>query len=96
MDKQTILTGITTTGTPHLGNYAGAIKQAIRSSKKDDHDSFLFLADYHSLIKNKNPEEILKNIKIRQKNSLDIEFETACREVEKIALLRLKDIFDKL
>ena len=58
MDKQTILTGITTTGTPHLGNYAGAIKQAIRSSKKDDHDSFLFLADYHSLIKNKNPEEI--------------------------------------
>ena len=58
MDKQTILTGITTTGTPHLGNYAGAIKQAIRSSIKDDHDSFLFLADYHSLIKNKNPEEI--------------------------------------
>ena len=58
MDKQTILTGITTTGTPHLGNYAGAIKQAIRSSKKDDRDSFLFLADYHSLIKNKNPEEI--------------------------------------
>ena len=37
MDKQTTLTGITTTGTPHLGNYAGAIKQAIRSSKKDDH-----------------------------------------------------------
>ena len=58
MDKQTILTGITTTGTPHLGNYAGAIKQAIRSSKKDGHDSFLFLADYHSLIKNKNPIEI--------------------------------------
>ena len=58
MDKQTILTGITTTGTPHLGNYAGAIKQAIRISKKDYHDSFLFLADYHSLIKNKNPEEI--------------------------------------
>ena len=56
MDKQTILTGITTTGTPHLGNYAGAIKQAIRSSKKDDHDSFLFLADYHSLIKNLDPE----------------------------------------
>ena len=58
MDKQTILTGITTTGTPHLGNYAGAIKQAIRSSKKDDCGSFLFLADYHSLIKNKNPKEI--------------------------------------
>lgn len=58
MHKKTILTGITTTGTPHLGNYAGAIKQAIRSSKKDDCGSFLFLADYHSLIKNKNPKEI--------------------------------------
>ncbi len=58
MHKKTILTGITTTGTPHLGNYAGAIRQAIRSSKKDDCGSFLFLADYHSLIKNKNPKEI--------------------------------------
>jgi len=58
LHKKTILTGITTTGTPHLGNYAGAIKQAIRSSKKDDCGSFLFLADYHSLIKNKNPKEI--------------------------------------
>jgi tryptophanyl-tRNA synthetase len=58
LHKKTILTGITTTGTPHLGNYAGAIRQAIRSSKKDDCGSFLFLADYHSLIKNKNPKEI--------------------------------------
>lgn len=58
MHKKTILTGITTTGTPHLGNYAGAIRQAIRSSKKDNYRSFLFLADYHSLIKNKNPKEI--------------------------------------
>ena len=61
MHKKTILTGITTTGTPHLGNYAGAIRQAIRSSKKDNYRSFLFLADYHSLIKNKNPKEIKKS-----------------------------------
>ena len=47
-------------------------------------------------VKNKNPDEILANIKIRQNSSLDIEFETACREVEKIALLRLKEIFGKL
>jgi len=58
LHKKTILTGITTTGTPHLGNYAGAIRQAIRSSKKDDCGCFLFLADYQSLIKNKNPKEI--------------------------------------
>ena len=52
MNSKKILTGITTTGTPHLGNYVGAIRPAIASSKEQDHDSFLFLADYHALIKN--------------------------------------------
>ena len=47
------LTGITTTGTPHLGNYVGAIKPAIELSKK--FKSYLFLADYHSLIKVNDP-----------------------------------------
>ncbi len=46
-----ILTGITTTGTPHLGNYAGAIRPAIVASRAPDTDSFYFLADYHALIK---------------------------------------------
>jgi tryptophanyl-tRNA synthetase len=46
-----ILTGITTTGTPHLGNYAGAIRPAIVASRQSDADSFYFLADYHALIK---------------------------------------------
>ena len=49
-----ILTGITTSGSPHLGNYVGAIKPSldkIKESKK----SFLFLADYHSLIKQQDP-----------------------------------------
>ena len=49
-----ILTGITTSGSPHLGNYVGAIKpslEKIKESKK----SFLFLADYHSLIKQQDP-----------------------------------------
>ena len=50
-----ILTGITTTGTPHLGNYAGAIRPAIRASLADDADSFYFLADYHALIKCDDP-----------------------------------------
>jgi len=56
--KRRVLTGITTTGTPHLGNYVGAIKPAIAASKADDVDSYLFLADYHALIKNHNPEQI--------------------------------------
>ena len=47
-------------------------------------------------VKNKNPEEILNNIKFRQKNTKETEFETACQEVEKIALLRLNDIFGEL
>ena len=53
-----VLTGITTTGTPHLGNYVGAIKPAIEASAGDDADSFLFLADYHALIKNHDPLQI--------------------------------------
>ena len=50
-----VLTGITTTGTPHLGNYAGAIRPAIAASRAPDAESFYFLADYHSLIKAQDP-----------------------------------------
>ena len=55
MAKQRVLTGITTTGTPHLGNYVGAIRPSIAASNGDDVDSFLFLADYHALIKAQDP-----------------------------------------
>ncbi len=55
------LTGITTTGTPHLGNYAGAIRPAIAASRRDDVDSFYFLADYHSLAKNLDPDTISRS-----------------------------------
>ena len=58
MNNKKILTGITTTGTPHLGNYVGAIRPAIASSNEKEHDSFLFLADYHALIKSKDPEAL--------------------------------------
>ena len=56
--KSRILTGITTTGTPHLGNYVGAIKPAILASESSDEESFLFLADYHALIKSRDPDAI--------------------------------------
>lgn len=56
--KTRILTGITTTGTPHLGNYAGAIRPAIVASRSADADSFYFLADYHALIKCDDPLRI--------------------------------------
>jgi tryptophanyl-tRNA synthetase len=58
MSNQTVLTGITTTGTPHLGNYVGAIRPAIAASQADDVNSFYFLADYHALVKNQDPERL--------------------------------------
>jgi tryptophanyl-tRNA synthetase len=58
MNKATILTGITTTGTPHLGNYVGAIRPAIAASKDGNVRPFYFLADYHALIKCQEPERV--------------------------------------
>jgi len=58
MSKQRVLTGITTSGTPHLGNYVGAIRPAIEASRSGDFESFFFLADYHSLIKSQDPEMV--------------------------------------
>jgi len=58
MSKRTVLTGITTTGTPHLGNYVGAIKPCIQASHDDDVQSYYFLADYHALVKNRDPERM--------------------------------------
>jgi len=55
---KTVLTGITTTGTPHLGNYVGAIKPAIAASHSEDQQSYYFLADYHALIKCQQPEMV--------------------------------------
>ena len=49
------LTGITTTGAPHLGNYVGAILPAIEASRRRDVQSFYFLADYHALVKCQDP-----------------------------------------
>ena len=55
---QRVLTGITTTGTPHLGNYVGAIRPAIEASRESGVESFFFLADYHALIKCDEPARI--------------------------------------
>ncbi|NOT83346.1 MAG: tryptophan--tRNA ligase [Methylococcaceae bacterium] len=58
MNKAPVLTGITTTGTPHLGNYVGAIRPAILASKDPNVTPFYFLADYHALIKCQEPERV--------------------------------------
>ena len=56
-----ILTGIQSTGVPHLGNILGAIIPAIKRSKMKGNESFLFIADFHSLTQIKNAESLKKN-----------------------------------
>ncbi|MDG2018895.1 MAG: tryptophan--tRNA ligase [Porticoccaceae bacterium] len=58
MSQKRVLTGITTSGTPHLGNYVGAIRPAIEASRDQSVESFFFLADYHALIKCQDPEAV--------------------------------------
>ncbi len=61
MAVKTTLTGITTTGTPHLGNYVGAIRPSIAASNTGNGDYYFFLADYHALIKCQEPELVHKS-----------------------------------
>ncbi len=56
-----ILTGVQSTGTPHLGNLLGAIIPAIRMAKESKEESFLFIADMHSLTQIKNAAELKSN-----------------------------------
>lgn len=56
-----ILTGVQSTGTPHLGNLLGAILPAIEMAKNPDNQSFLFIADLHSITQIKNGNELRQN-----------------------------------
>jgi tryptophanyl-tRNA synthetase len=58
MAQDIYLTGITTTGTPHIGNYVGAIRPGIAASKDETKQNYYFLADYHALAKAEDPERI--------------------------------------
>ena len=55
------LTGITTSGTPHLGNYVGSIRPSVQASLRDGVESYYFLADYHALIKIDEPARIQRS-----------------------------------
>jgi tryptophanyl-tRNA synthetase len=56
-----ILTGVQSTGTPHLGNLLGAILPAIQMANNPDNESFLFIADLHSITQIKNGTELRQN-----------------------------------
>ena len=58
---KTVLTGITTTGAPHIGNYVGAIRPAVAASRDPQRTSYFFLADYHSLVKGTDPAAVAQS-----------------------------------
>ena len=82
-----VLTGITTSGTPHLGNYVGAIRPAIAASRAAGVESFYFLADYHALIKVDDPARI-------QRSTLEIAatWVAAGLDPERVTFYRQSDI----
>ena len=82
-----VLTGITTTGTPHLGNYVGSIRASVRASQQPGVQSFYFLADYHALIKCDEPARI-------QRSTLEIaaSWMAAGLDPERVTFYRQSDI----
>ena len=87
MKTQRILTGITTSGTPHLGNYVGSVRPSVRMSLRPEAQSFYFLADYHALIKVGDPARV-------QRSTLEIAATwLACGlDPEKVVFYRQSDI----
>ena len=87
MSTQRVLTGITTSGTPHLGNYVGAVRPTVRASRQANVESFYFLADYHALIKTGDPARV-------QRSTLEIAATwLACGlDPEKVTFYRQSDI----
>ena len=61
MSRTRVLTGITTSGTPHLGNYVGAIRPAVAASRVAGNENYYFLADLHALIKVQDPARVQRS-----------------------------------
>ena len=87
MSTTRFLTGITTTGTPHLGNFVGSIRPSVAASLRPGVQSFYFLADYHALIKCEDPVRI-------QRSTLEIaaSWLAAGLNPEKVTFYRQSDI----
>ena len=87
MSTTRYLTGITTTGTPHLGNFVGSIRPSVAASRTPGVQSFYFLADYHALIKCEDPVRI-------QRSTLEIaaSWLAAGLDPEKVMFYRQSDI----
>ncbi len=87
MSAVRFLTGITTSGTPHLGNYVGSIRPAVAASLRPGVESYYFLADYHALIKIDEPARI-------QRSTLEIaaSWLAAGLDPERVVFYRQSDV----
>ncbi|MDD5333113.1 MAG: tryptophan--tRNA ligase [Rhodoferax sp.] len=87
MNCKRFLTGITPSGTPHLGNYVGSIRPSVQASRRPEVESFYFLADYHALIKVDEPARI-------QRSTLEIaaSWLAAGLDPERVTFYRQSDI----
>ena len=87
MASTRFLTGITTSGTPHLGNYVGSIRPSVQASLRGDVESYYFLADYHALIKIDDPARV-------QRSTLEIaaSWLAAGLDPDKVTFYRQSDI----
>jgi len=82
-----VLTGIQSTGMPHLGNVLGAMIPAIEMSNNSDMEAFLFIADLHAFTTIRNPEKLRKNTQSVAAAWLALGF-----DVEKNVLFRQSDV----
>ncbi|MBK9236069.1 MAG: tryptophan--tRNA ligase [Rhodoferax sp.] len=87
MSSLRFLTGITPSGTPHLGNYVGSIRPSVAASFRTDVQSFYFLADYHALIKTEEPARV-------QRSTLEIaaSWLAAGLDPERVTFYRQSDV----
>jgi len=85
MSKKVFLSGVQPSGKPHIGNYFGAMKQFV--DLQDEHDGFVFIADYHALHSLRNPKEMNENIK-----SILLDYLAIGLDPQKVTFFKQSDI----
>jgi tryptophanyl-tRNA synthetase len=85
MSKKVFLSGVQPSGKPHIGNYFGAMKQFV--DLQNEHDGFVFIADYHALHSLRNPKEMNENIK-----SILLDYLAIGLDPQKVTFFKQSDI----
>ena len=85
MSKKVFLSGVQPSGRPHIGNYFGAMKQFV--DLQNEHEGYVFIADYHALHSLRNPKEMNENIK-----SVLLDYLAIGLDPEKVTFFKQSDI----